>query len=289
MSRSELPFPIGRWRAKNEITELRAADLRLSQAEAASFFAAQNLASLSKEDIQALTARTEGWVAALQLSAIAMQGKENVSAFIADFAGSHMYVVDYLTDEVMQQQPEPVRRFLMQTSLLPRLNASLCNATLKIEDSQSILRDLESQNLFLIRLDDQREWHRYHHLFQDMLRYRLQRETPAQIPALHSRASLWFVQHGWLEEGISQSMLAHDWQTVTQIINQNTAAMFSQGKMNTVRGWFLRMPNDIILESVELCIYYAWALNLSGGSDEMPPYLRQAEQHIQQASQSDEL
>ncbi|MCP4358401.1 MAG: hypothetical protein GY796_10335, partial [Chloroflexi bacterium] len=130
ISRSELPFPIGGWRAKNEVTELRAAELRLSQAEIVAFFAAQNLSDLSKEDIQALAERTEGWVAALQLAAIAMKGKESVSDFILDFTGSHIYVVDYLTDEVMQQQPELTQRFLMQTSLLPRLSANLCDVTL---------------------------------------------------------------------------------------------------------------------------------------------------------------
>ncbi|MCP4363482.1 MAG: hypothetical protein GY796_36235 [Chloroflexi bacterium] len=185
----------------------------------------------------------------------------------------------------MQQQPELTQRFLMQTSLLPRLSANLCDVTLEIEDSQHILRELEAQNLFLIRLDDQREWYRYHHLFQDMLRYRLQREAPEQIAALHRRASRWFIQHGWLEEGISQAILANDWLTVTQIINQNARDMFSQGKMNTVRRWFLNMPDDIILASDELCINYAWALNLTGGSDDMTPYLRQAGQHLQQASQ----
>ena len=289
MSRSELPFPIGRWRAKNEVTELRATDLQLSQAEMGAFFTAQNLTSLSNEDIQALATRTEGWIAALQLSAIAMQGKENVSDFISDFTGSHMYVVDYLADEVMQQQPEYIQHFLMQTSLLPRLSANLCDDILGIEDSQRILRSLEAQNLFLISLDNHREWYRYHHLFQDMLRYRLQREIPARLTALHHLASQWFIQHGWLEEGFSHAMLADDWQTVIQIVNQNITAMFSQGKITTVRRWFSQLPNDIILKNAELCINYAWALNLSGASDKMTSYLKQAKQLLQQNSETGHL
>jgi LuxR family maltose regulon positive regulatory protein len=260
MSRSELPFPIGRWRASNEVTELRTADLRLSQDEIAAFFATQKLSGLSKEDIQALEERTEGWIAALQLATIAMKGKEDTSHFISDFTGSHIYVVDYLTDEVMQQQPKPIQHFLMKTSLLPRLNANLCDNVLRIEDSQIILQNLEAQNLFLIGMDNQREWYRYHHLFQDMLRYRLQREAPEQITALHHRTSRWFIQQGWIEEGIAHALLADDWQTVTQIINQNVTAMFSKEKMNAVRRWYSHLPNDIILGSAELCINYAWAL-----------------------------
>ncbi len=295
ISRSELPFPIGRWRAKNEIIELRAADLRLSQAEIAAFFTSQNISGLSRENIQALEQRTEGWIVALQLAAITMKGKDNVSDFIADFTGNHTYVVDYLTDEVMQQQPQEIQQFLMQTSLLPRLNANLCNAILNIKDSQAILQNLETQNLFLISLDNQRDWYRYHHLFQDMLRYWLKREYPDQISALHRRASDWFIKHDWLEDSLTHAVLAHDWQNVIQIIKQNVFTMFSQGKMSTARRWFSYLPQDHILASAELCLNYATALNLSGASDEMPPYLKQAEQllhaeqMLQQPSQSETL
>ena len=264
-SRSELPFPIGRWRAKNEVTELRAADLRLSQGEIAAFCTAQAISDLSKADIQALAERTEGWIAALQLAIIAMQGLEDRSAFISNFTGSHTYVVDYLTDEVMRQQPADRQHFLMQTSLLPRLNANLCDDILEIADSQDILADFETQNLFLISLDDRREWYRYHHLFQEMLHYRLQREALEQIVPLHRRASRWFMQQGWIEEGIAQAAKAEDWSAITQIIVQNITATFSQGKMSTVRRWFSHLPHEIILADVELCINYAWALNLSGG------------------------
>ena len=195
-TREDPPLPLARLRARGQLTELRAADLRFTPAEAADFLNQVMGLNLSAEDIAALETRTEGWIAGLQLAALSMQGRSDTASFIQAFTGSHRFVLDYLVEEVLQHQPEHVRSFLLQTAILDRFCAPLCNAVTEREDGKEMLETLERSNLFVIPLDDQRQWYRYHHLFADVLQAHLMEAQPEQVSSLHQRASAWYEQNG---------------------------------------------------------------------------------------------
>ena len=182
LTRADPPLPLSRLRARNQLVEIRAADLRFTVEEAAAFLNQVMGLALSIDQVGALEQRTEGWVAGLQLAALSMQGRDDVQNFISAFTGSHHYIVDYLADEVLNSQPEPVREFLLRTSILDRLTAPLCDALTDRTDGQTMLEKLEHANLFLIPLDDEQRWYRYHHLFADVLRKRLEQTYPDVIP-----------------------------------------------------------------------------------------------------------
>lgn len=197
-TREDPPLPLARWRAGGQLTELRAADLRFTPAEAAEFLNQAMGLNLSVGDVAALKARTEGWIAGLQLAALALQrplsihGPVDVTSFVQEFTGSHRYVLDYLVEEVLQHQSEPIRNFLLQTSILERLNGNLCNAVTGRSDGKSVLETLDRNNLFLLPLDDQRQWYRYHHLFADVLQTHLMEAQPERVVELHQLASIWY-------------------------------------------------------------------------------------------------
>src|SRR5439155_2974116 len=218
-ARAEPPLPLARLRAQGAVTEVRAADLRFTREEAAAFLTEVMGMPLSAEAIQALEARTEGWIVGLQLAALSLQGRpaEGIAPFIAAFTGSHRYVLDYLIDEVLLRQPEAVQTFLLHTCILDRLCAPLCAAVAGDEGvpadgiaaSRALLEGVERANLFLVPLDEERQWYRYHHLFADALRQRLRSGTPLPDTALlHRRASAWFEGQGLLEEAISHALSA---------------------------------------------------------------------------------
>jgi LuxR family maltose regulon positive regulatory protein len=187
-TREDPALPIPRLRARNQLTELRVADLRFTPAEAAEFLKQVMDVALSTEDVAALESRTEGWIAGLQLAALSMKGNQDVSAFIQAFAGDHRYIADYLVEEVLQRQPEQIRSFLVQTSILDRLNGPLCDAVTGQPGGKAMLETLERGNFFIIPLDDKRHWYRYHHLFADVLRMQVMGEQPEQVSILHRRA-----------------------------------------------------------------------------------------------------
>ena len=195
-SRSDPPLPLARLRARGQSAELRAADLRFTLAEAAQLMAASTGLDLPEDVVGALGERTEGWVAGLQLAALSLQGRRDVEGFVAEFSGSHRYVLDYLTEEVLDRQPPDIRTFLLETSVLDRLSGALCDAVLERRDSQLLLESVERANLFLLPLDDERRWWRYHHLFADLLRSRLAREDPTRAAALHHAAAGWYERQG---------------------------------------------------------------------------------------------
>ena len=201
--RADPPLPLARLRARGELTELRAADLRFTPDEAAAFLTEAMGLALSPTDIATLDGRTEGWIAGLQLAALSMQGHQDVGGFIHAFAGDHRYVVDYLVDEVLRRQPDPVRHFLLQTAILDRFTGSLCDAVTGQVDGATRLEALELGNLFVVPLDDRRRWYRYHHLFADVLRAHLAAEQPEQVAVLHRRASAWHERHGSAGRGRS--------------------------------------------------------------------------------------
>ncbi|MEZ4517135.1 MAG: hypothetical protein R3C44_09965 [Chloroflexota bacterium] len=195
-TREDPNLPLARYRARGQMTELRAADLRFTPDEAAGFLNQAMGLHLTAGEIAALEDRTEGWIAGLQMAALSLQGRSGTADFIRAFTGSHRFVLDYLVEEVLRQQPDRVRNFLLQTAILDRLSGPLCNAVTGQSDSKEMLESLERDNLFIIPLDDQRHWYRYHHLFAEVLQTRLVDEQPAQVSTLHIRASDWYEQNG---------------------------------------------------------------------------------------------
>ena len=217
-TREDPPLPLARLRAHGQLTELRAADLRFTPAEAADFLNRMMGLTLRDADIAALEARTEGWIAGLQLAALSMQGRADAAGFIQAFTGSHHFVLDYLASEVLDRQPEHVRSFLLQTAILDRLSGSLCDAVTNQNGGRGMLETLERENLFVVPLDDQRQWYRYHHLFADVLRAHLTEAQPEQVTGLHQRASAWYEQNGFAHDAIRHSLAAADFVRAAALI-----------------------------------------------------------------------
>ncbi|TMD69453.1 MAG: hypothetical protein E6I91_02035 [Chloroflexi bacterium] len=242
----------------------RIPDLRFTFDEAATFLNGIMGFHLSADDIAALENRTEGWIAGLQLAALSMQGRKDLAGFVSAFAGSHRYIVDYLTEEVLRQQPEHVRTFLLQTSILDRLNGSLCDAVTGQARSQEMLEQLEQANLFLIPLDDERSWYRYHHLFADALRFRLNQTYPDLPLLLHQRASAWFENSGLMPEAINHALAAKDFERAATLIEPILYQLFSHGTHTTVRHWLQALPEEVLFTRPSLCLQYAWAFMYVG-------------------------
>jgi LuxR family transcriptional regulator, maltose regulon positive regulatory protein len=263
-TREDPSLPLSRLRVRGQLTELRAADLRFTPAEAAEFLNQIMGLNLSTEDIAALATRTEGWIAGLQLAAVSMQGREDVAGFIQAFTGSHRFVLDYLVEEVLQHQPEPIRNFLLQTAILDRFCASLCNVVTEREDGKEILAILERSNLFLIPLDDRRQWYRYHHLFADVLRAHLMEAQPDRVATLHQWASAWYEQNGFPPDAIRHALAARDFEHAAGLIELAWSAMDLSYQSSTWLGWVKALPDMLIRIRPVLSVGYAWAL-LDGG------------------------
>jgi LuxR family maltose regulon positive regulatory protein len=257
-SRSDPPLPLARWRARRQLTEIRAADLRFTPDEAAAFLNRVMGLSLSADDIAALEKRTEGWIAGLQLAALSMQGHDDVEGFIRSFTGSHAYIVDYLAEEVVQRQAPDVQAFLLQTAILDRMCGAVCDAVLERTDSQATLETLQHSNLFVISLDDERHWFRYHHLFADVLRARLRQTQPDLIQDHHRRASAWHEQNGMLSEAVSHALAAQDFDQASRLIEQKSRAMWQRGEVTTLQNWLAALPAGIRRGSPQLCLAQAW-------------------------------
>ncbi|HUT18438.1 MAG TPA: AAA family ATPase, partial [Anaerolineae bacterium] len=236
-SRIDPPWPLARWRARGELVELRAGDLRFTPEEANAFLKDVMGLSLSPEDLAVLNARTEGWVAGLQMAALSIQGRADQAQAIEAFSGSHRFVLDYLVQEVLGRQPGEVRAFLLRTSILDRISAPVCSALTGIADSQALLERLERDNLFLVPLDDERRWYRYHHLFGELLRSRLAREAPDLVPALHRTASDWFERTGRGEEAISHVLAAGDHGRAIRLVELQVPEACARGEFALVRRW----------------------------------------------------
>ena len=236
-SRADPALPLARLRARGELAEIRAAELRFTPDEAAAYLNEMMGLQLTAQDVAALEGRTEGWIAALQLAALSMQGRDDVAGFIAGFAGDDRYVVDYLVEEVLQRQPPRVQAFLLQTSILGRLSGPLCDAVTGQGGGKAMLEALDRGNLFLVPLDDRRQWYRYHHLFADVLQARLLDEQPGQVPGLHRRASAWYQQNGEQSVAIGHALAARDFGQAADLIERALPAMRITRQEATVRGW----------------------------------------------------
>ena len=270
-TREDPNLPLARLRARSQLTELRAATLRFTPDEAAEFLNQVMGLNLSAEDIAALETRTEGWIAGLQLAAISMQGHQDVSSFIQSFTGSHHFVLDYLVEEVLHQQSENVQTFLLRTSILDRLCGSLCDAVLldASASGQDTLEYIEHANLFLVPLDNERRWYRYHHLFADLLRQRLHQsmasstgdsDTGGGVSELHRRASAWYADNGLPADAIRHALAAKDFARAADLIELAWPAMDGRFQSATWLGWARVLPDELVRARPVLSVAYAWAL-----------------------------
>src|ERR687894_477756 len=263
-TREDPQLPLARLRARGQLGELRAADLRFTPSEAAEFLNQVMSLDLSAEDIATLETRTEGWIAGLQLAALSMRGREDVSGFIRAFAGDNRYIVDYLVEEVLQRQPERIRSFLLQTSILDRLGGPLCDAVTGQKDGRGMLEALERGNLFVVPLDDKRHWFRYHHLFAEVLSAHLMQERPAQIPVLHRRASEWHEHNGSAADAIRYALAAEDFERAADLVELAVPVMRRSRQEATLLSWLKALPNELFRCRPVLNVHYAGTLLQSG-------------------------
>jgi LuxR family maltose regulon positive regulatory protein len=287
-SREDPPLPLARLRARGQLTELRAMDLRFTTSEAAEFLNQAMGLDLSAEDIAALETRTEGWIAGLQLAAISIQGRNDTPSLIESFTGSHRYVLDYLVEEVLERQPGSVQSFLLQTAILDRLTGSLCDTLTGHEDGQQTLEMLERANLFIVPLDTERRWYRYHHLFADLLRQRLRQTHPEKLPILHVRASDWFRHQGLHREAIKYSLAAGDYEGAAGLIRAIAIDVIQQGEHTTVVGWINAVPEELVEEQPYLSVLHAWALQLTGQLETAEARLIDAENALDSPKHQDD-
>jgi LuxR family maltose regulon positive regulatory protein len=263
-SRADPPLPLARLRAQGQMAEIRTADLRFSPEEGDSLLNQVQGLKLSRPNIRALISRTDGWIAALQMASIAIKGKKDVSAYIRDFSGSRDYIADFLTAEVIDQQPEEIHEFLLKTSILDRLSGPLCQAITGQKNSSQILRQLKDANLFLIPLDDDSHWFRYHRLFADLINQRLLALYPDDVSSLYRRASEWFEAKDFPAEAIDYAFRGNLIQRATSLIETQAEPTLIRSEMATFIGWMRQLPDEVIFENELLCINYAWALLVNG-------------------------
>src|SRR4029079_10593155 len=245
-TRSDPPFPLGRMRARGDLKELRASDLRFDRTEAASFLNEVMNLELTPGDVAALEERTEGWIAGLQLSALTLQGRQNRSELVKEFAGDNRFVLDYLLEEVLNCQTEKVQDFLLRTSTLTRLNGSLCDALTDDQGGHELLEQLERSNLFLIRLDGRGEWFRYHHLFADLLRLKLKQKQPVALRELQLKASEWCQANNLTEEAIHYALAAQAWDHALDLIEPIAFHEISIGGFQRLRHWVEQIPETAL-------------------------------------------
>ncbi len=277
-TRADPPLPLARLRARGQLTELRAAELRFRADEADAFLEQVMGLHLTPQDVATLQTRTEGWIAGLQLAALSLQGRTTVSAFLPAFTGSHRFVLDYLSEEVISRQPAPVQTFLLQTSILERLSGSLCDAVTGLEESQATLEALDRANLFVTALDDERQWYRYHHLFADLLRSLLLQTMPALVPELHRRASAWYEQHDLIVEAVHHARLSPNVEGMIRLIEQHTHSLALRGQALTVLNWLHALPEGLVRTHPRLCFSQALLLVFTGQLAEALQRLQDAEQ-----------
>jgi LuxR family maltose regulon positive regulatory protein len=263
-TRADPPLPLARLRAQGELVEIRAADLRFSAGEASTYLNEVMGFGLDAEDVAALEERTEGWIAALQLAALSMEGRDDIADFVARFTGNDRYIVDYLVEEVLQRLPDEIRTFLLDTCILDRLSGPLCDAVTAGSDSKAMLGALERRNLFVVPLDDQRRWYRYHHLFADVLQAHLEDEQPERAPELHRRAGDWYEHEGDWTEAIRHTLAARDFDRTAELVEGSLPAMRKARQETALRGWVEALPDDLVRRRPVLSVGFAGALLASG-------------------------
>ena len=276
-SRSDPPLPLARLRARGQLAELRGAELRFTVGEAAALLqqvAAGPGMALPDTAVAALAARTEGWAAGLALAALSLRGHDDAAAFVAAFTGSHRYVLDYLAEEVLERQDEQLRTFLLETSVLERLSGQLCDAVTGRPGSQALLEQVERAGLFLIPLDEVRGWWRYHHLFADLLRARLQEEQPGRVPDLHRNAAAWYEHRGLADDAIGHAAAAGEMTWAARLIEQHFDVVFNfRGEAATIHRWLSVLPANVVRSRPRLLLAQALMAATSGRIEVMEPLL----------------
>ncbi len=285
-TREDPPFPLARMRARGQMTEIRAHDLRFTPQEAAQFFNQSMKLDLTPQSVDDLEKRTEGWAVGLQLAGLALQSLPDPQKFIETFRGSHRYVLDYLAEEVLRQQGEDLRRFLAQTSILERLNASLCNALTERSDSQTVLTRLEQSNLFIIPLDNERNWYRYHHLFADYLRTEL---TKPETAAFHKKAAIWYEENDLVFEAVKYAFLSGNLEMTANVIERviQKVSAWSGGEITTLVGWLDALPVQLLRSRPALCVHASRAWYIAGQIELSEKYLDLAEQSLRESPTPD--
>jgi len=288
-TRSDPPIPLSRLRARRQLVEIRSQDLRFTAEESIDFLNQVMGLSLSGEEIATLETRTEGWVVGLQLAALSLRGRKDTGTFIQAFSGSHQYILDYLVEEVLSRQPDEILHFLLRTSVLERLNSALGNAVTGRQNSQDILETLERGNLFLVSLDDERHWYRYHHLFAELLQVRLHEMWPDDIPGLHHRAAQWFENFGSGTEAIQHAIAAQDYIHAARLIEQSAANMWSGNEGYLVFRWMNALPEEIIQTRPRLNCCKAWVLIHDAHFEEARTVLDAAEKFLVEQNEDKDI
>src|SRR5215213_3556394 len=284
-SRIDPPLPLARLRARGQMTELHAADLRFTSEEAAAFLRDVMGLDLSADDVSALEEITEGWIAALQLAALSMRERKDVSSFIRSFSGGHRDVFDFLAEEVLERQTDRLQTFLLKTSILDSLSGPLCDAVTGRGDGQRTLERLERENLLVVPLDDERCWYRYHHLFADFLRGRLERERPEQLAPLHLRASEWYEENALVAAAVSHALSAGDHERAARLMERGIGQTWYRGEVATLLGWLRKLPKEAMRRRPLLLVWYAAGLMLVGRLAGVESLLREAEGAVDAAGE----
>jgi len=264
-TRSDPPLPLARLRARAQTVEFRAADLSFTRFEAAQFLNDGMGLGLDAEAVALLAERTEGWIAGLQMAALSMRGRDDADGFIQAFAGTNRFIMDFMLEEVLSRESEEVQAFLLQTAILARLTGPLCDAVTGAVGGQTMFEGLERRNLFVVPLDDERRWYRYHHLFADLLQTRLQHQAgPARVAELRSRAAAWCEQNGQVADAVNYALAAQDYQRASSLIEQYWHVAANTGEIETAWSWLSALPEDEIKRNVSLAIARCWLLWLRG-------------------------
>ena len=276
-TRSDPPLPLSRLRARDQLVEIRGSELLFTLEEAETFLNRVMSLDLSAGDVAALHSSTEGWVVGLQLSAVSIQGRRDVASLVDRVTGAHRYIVDYLVDEVLSRQPEDDRLFLLRTSILSQLVGPLCDAVTGRSDSAEVLARIEHANLLVTPLDEERRWYRYHHLFAECLRSRLEAEEPGSIPELHRRASQWHEQQGLIDKAIGHALSAQDFEAAARLVEEQAPRLLGQGGIVVLLNWANQLPEALVQARPLLCVLVGRALALVGQPEAAESYLQSAE------------
>jgi LuxR family transcriptional regulator, maltose regulon positive regulatory protein len=277
LTRSDPALPYARLRSQHQLMELRSSDLSFSANDISILFNKKLKLGISIEDAFFLESKTEGWIAGLQLTALSMHGRKDISAFIHDLKGDNRYIMDYLMEEVLKIQSDDFKDFLVQTSVLEQMSAPLCNAVLNRNDSQKVLETLEKNNMFVIPLDDERIWYRYHHLFADLLKQRLQLRNKEVIIELHNKACNWFEQHKMFDFAIRHAIAIQNNERSIQLIGDVVEEMWERGQHAAILNYGSILPEELIKKNANFCLYYAWVLIISGQVQKAAIFLNDAE------------
>ena len=277
LTRSDPAISFSRFRSQHQLVELRSSDLSFSANDISILFNKKLKLGFSADDVYSLETKTEGWIAGLQLAALSMQGREDISKFIQDLKGDNRYIMDYLMEEVLKSQTDDIKEFLLQTSILEELSAPLCNAVLNRNDSQLILETLEKNNMFVFPLDTERTWFRYHHLFADLLKQRLHQRRKSALMELHNKAIEWFKENSMPLLAIEHAIETGNFEKSILFLGEIVETMWKNGQHAAILKYGDLLPDEIIKKNADFCLYYAWILIIAGQIQKAEPFLVSAE------------